>query len=800
MTSLGDTPLAELLLARGLVGRPILAEALDHVRADRDQDPHLRLGVFLLQRGVLPAHVIESALRHLAGQEGAPLQAGPQGWGHVSTLEDAPAAVESSQAERLGPYRLLRKLAEGGMGAVFEVEHESMGGRFALKTIKREACELLGEDSLVRLQREARLTAAVDHPQVVKIHAADFESETPYLVQDLLVKGSLQGRIERSGRLSPAQAVELVASLAEGLAAAHAHEILHRDLKPDNVLFNERDEPVIVDFGLARRVGQNSVSLTQAGEILGTPSYMAPEQAVDATEASAASDVYALGAILYFVLEGRPPFVGETVLETLSLVLTEPPPLAEHAPPALAQAITELLAKEPSERPTALEVPALLRGALAPGAGGRPASTNLWLGALAGVLLLGLGVGLWSRSSSQPKPTPELSHAASPLATPSPPAELEGVVAELAGETPHLRALAAIDLLRLAPNHERANAARRELRRLTREPMLELPPLRGHRNVAWLRGDRVAAATPTELFTLDLRREELEWIQQEAPADRLLSRIEARGGQAWLTLAKPTALLDLAPGANGQTIEADPTWPLRPVGLTSVALSPSGRWALSGGAGDLVLWDLEARSSAAYLHLPYDERRIDVQVERMVFFDEEHALGILNLRHPPAPGKRLAPAEGHLFLVRRVGSELKLVGIQGVGLAGHALAVGGGDVYASGDGGGFWRYRVESFNEGWVERFGEIEAGVRRVVGVAWISPGHLVTGRDVSSPTVRLTELGHWRQEGQDWSYTRIGDGDRLREIFYAPRRELLLLSARQSSASRGPAGSVWFLGDVDK
>jgi protein kinase-like protein len=800
VTSVVDTPLAELLLARGLVGRAILGEALEHVRAHRHQDPHLSLGLFLLQRGVLPANVIESALRHLAGEEGVanPPAAGGKGWGHVSTLEDAPAPVEGEQAERLGPYRLLRKLAEGGMGAVYEVEHEGMGGRFALKTMKREACELLGEDALARLQREARLTAAIEHPQVVKIHAANFEGETPYVVQDLLVGGSLQGRIERSGRLSPEEAVEFGARLAEGLAAAHADEILHRDLKPDNVLFNDRGEPVIVDFGLARRVGQNTIDLTQTGEILGTPSYMAPEQAMDATQASASSDVYALGAILYFSLEGRPPFVGETVLETLSFVLTSPPPIAESAPPGLAQAIQRLLAKEPGERPEAAEVPALLRASLGSGSA-RSGTLNLWLGVIGVLLTLGV-VAAALRKSGQPveaTPTPRVVVSPQVTAAPSPRADLEPLLAGLEADLPRHRALAAIDLLRLAPDHPQAPVARRELRRLKREPLATLPELPGHRNLAWLSRDVIAGADHERLFTLDLRDESLKWVAHAVPEGRLPSRVAARGGQAWLSLAHPRqGLFDLDPGRLGQVIEAQKDWPLRTPALVSLALSPSGRWAVAGGAGDLVLYDLEARRASGHLRLRHLPSVDDVQVEKLRFFSEEYACGLLNQRHRIPGEEQPTPVTGDLFLVKRVGAELEVVATRKLGLAGRVLAVGGGGVFAGGDGGSFARFDLEDFAECEPERFGEQKDGVRRAVAVAWLNPSELVSARDVNGPR-RLTELGRWRREGEGWSYRKITAGPRLREILFVPERGLLLLSARQSSLDGSAAGSVWYLGN---
>jgi len=356
-----------------------------------------------------------------------------------------------------------------------------------------------------------------------------------------------------------------------------------------------------------------------------------------------------------------------------------------------------------------------------------------------------------------------------------------------------------MDLLRLAPDHPSASLARRELRRLQREPLAVLPNLEGHRNLAWLPGERVAGATAKQLYTLDLRQELLEWVPQGEPSARGPSRIEARGGQAWLSLAKPkAALFDLAPGRAGQGIEADPAWSLRPVSLVSLALSPSGSWALSGGAGDLVLWDLQARRAAAHLRLERGAHADDIQVEKLVFLDEERAFGILNLRRRESLSSRLEPLEGSIFQVHRRDGQLELIGHQELGASAHALAVGGGDVFASGDGGGFVRYLPERFAER-PERLGVLRTGVRRVVDVAWIRPGLIVSARDVSTATTRRTQLGRWRLKDETWRYTKFGSSEMLRAIFYAPERELLLGSARQSSVTRGgPAGAIWFLGRV--
>ena len=297
--------------------------------------------------------------------------------------------IELPPGTTFGPYVLGTRLGVGGMGAVYAAQTPE-GARVALKLLA------LGADpeDLARFEREAEAHARVDtHPSVARVHSAGVHLGQPYLVMDLLPGGDLDSRL-RLGPLPPEDVRALGVALARGVAHVHAQGVLHRDIKPANVLFDEHGSPRLTDFGLARPV--EASSLTQSGTLLGTPGYMAPEQTGTAP-ATTASDVFGLGATLYGALTGRPPFAGATVIQSLHLLLSEPPPpLPAHVPPDLRAAILRALEKDPADRfpsaeafANALETPAPSPGPLALGPAPRAA-----LGVLVFGLVLGVAVGI----------------------------------------------------------------------------------------------------------------------------------------------------------------------------------------------------------------------------------------------------------------------------------------------------------------------------------------------------------------------------------------------------------------------
>ena len=324
-------------------------------------------------------------------------------------------------AARIGPYLLGRELGRGGMGVVWEARHPVLGTPVALKLLPEP---LADEEARARFLREARACAELRHPHVVRVVDAGEDRGRPWLVMDLLQGEDLARRLRR-GPLPPAEAAQLAALLARALEHVHAQGVVHRDVKPGNVLLTGAG-PVLIDFGLARDARHERERLTRTGELLGTPEFMAPEQAQgDPTQVGPPADVYALGATLHALLTGRPPFAGGSALEVLRRVLVDPPPSA-GVEPRLDALVLRCLQKDPAARPDAAglarELEAWLAGRARPGAEAR-SPARPWAAA---VLLLGaavaVGVVLRPRASApQPTPASLAPPATGPVPPPAPP-------------------------------------------------------------------------------------------------------------------------------------------------------------------------------------------------------------------------------------------------------------------------------------------------------------------------------------------------------------------------------------------
>ncbi len=223
-------------------------------------------------------------------------------------------------------YEVLGELGRGGMGVVYKARQASLQRTVALKmTLSGPAT---GADDLQRFRTEAEATAALRHPNIVSVHEVGEVDGRPYFSMDLIDGMSLAQRLA-AGPLPGKVAAGHLVKLARAIQHAHDHNILHRDLKPSNVLLDASDQPYVTDFGLAKRLDRDTLR-TQTGAVLGTPSYMAPEQASGDKRLTPAVDVYGLGALLYEALTGRPPFRAVTPIETLLQVLESQP-----APPRL---------------------------------------------------------------------------------------------------------------------------------------------------------------------------------------------------------------------------------------------------------------------------------------------------------------------------------------------------------------------------------------------------------------------------------------------------------------------------------
>ncbi|MBM4071213.1 MAG: DUF1501 domain-containing protein [Planctomycetes bacterium] len=252
-------------------------------------------------------------------------------------------------------YRILEPLGQGGMGTVYKAEHLRMERTVALKIINASLVQ--GATAVERFHREVKAAARLNHPNIVTAYDADQVADTHFLVMEHVNGLSLSKYLEKKGRLSVAHACEFVRQAALGLQHAHEKGMVHRDIKPANLMLTPKGQIKILDFGLARlsldkqRVGGN---LTQEGSVMGTPDYIAPEQATDASKADIRADIYSLGCTLYALLAGRPPFAEGTHLQRILAHLDQAPKpireIREDVPEALAAVLHKMLAKKPDDR------------------------------------------------------------------------------------------------------------------------------------------------------------------------------------------------------------------------------------------------------------------------------------------------------------------------------------------------------------------------------------------------------------------------------------------------------------------
>ncbi len=253
-----------------------------------------------------------------------------------------------------GRYRAVRLLGTGAMGSVYLARDEVLGRDVAVKTIRAVGFTGHAADLFrLRFTNEARAASALSHPNVVRVFDMGIEGETPFLVMEIVSGRSLKSRIAEAGPLAPAEARAFGVQIARALEAAHTRGIVHRDVKPANILEADEGTWKLADFGVAR-VPNSSLTLT--GQFLGSPAYAAPE-ALDRGEFSPASDVYGLGATLYHATTGEPPYGERGLLSVAALVSqSEPRPAADvrpDLPPDLAAAIMAALARDPARRPSA---------------------------------------------------------------------------------------------------------------------------------------------------------------------------------------------------------------------------------------------------------------------------------------------------------------------------------------------------------------------------------------------------------------------------------------------------------------
>ena len=325
----------------------------------------------------------------------------------------SPIVVQTQRQERttLGDrYRLLRRIGAGGMGTVWEAEDRVLKRRVAVKILAPSLCD--NETLATRFRREAQAAGRLAHPNIAQVFDYGEDDGCPYIVLELVSGSTLRQVLEARGPLPPDEVADLGAQIADALAAAHAEGIVHRDVKPGNVMVGADGRVKVMDFGIADAVWFEP--LTDTGTIMATARYISPEQATGGG-ATGASDVYSLGAVLYELFAGRLPFDGDSPFAIAHAHAYEmPEPLARVAPGVpepMRAAVDAAMRKDARERPGAAEIAAALRGArrggptavlpppvvdrttpLAPAAARRPSEPSsraaLWV--LAGMVLLAI--------------------------------------------------------------------------------------------------------------------------------------------------------------------------------------------------------------------------------------------------------------------------------------------------------------------------------------------------------------------------------------------------------------------------
>jgi serine/threonine protein kinase len=274
-----------------------------------------------------------------------------------SSSSGAAKPAKKKKTVQLGDFKLLKKLGQGGMGEVYLANQVSLDRQVAVKILSKEMAKKPG--FVERFVREARAMARIDHPNAVKVYAADSDKGLHYVGIEYIDGQSMQDWIDQLGTLSIGDSIHVILSCADALNHAHELHLIHRDIKPDNILVTKKGVVKVADFGLAKALDEEDMSMTQSGTGLGTPLYMPPEQARDAKNVDHRTDIYALGCTFYYFLTGKLPFDGKSVLKLIVAKEKGQYPAARSLnskiPEKLSLMIDKMIQKEPKHRYSSCE-------------------------------------------------------------------------------------------------------------------------------------------------------------------------------------------------------------------------------------------------------------------------------------------------------------------------------------------------------------------------------------------------------------------------------------------------------------
>lgn len=255
-------------------------------------------------------------------------------------------AIINSQMLQIGDqfdrFQITDHLAQGGMSDIYRA-YDLVGRREVALKIPNAA--MVGDPAqFERFQRELEVINSLDHPAILHGLGSGRFNRTPYLVTELVEGQSLRQLISDCAPMPPGQAVDLFMKIADGMAYCHEHDVIHRDLKPENIIVTPEGQPIIMDFGLALTKGAHRVTYSNLSATMGTPDYMAPEQ-IDGQRGDRRTDVYALGTILFELLAGRPPFMGDNSLAIMAQHMNDTPPRLDKLQPGISQPLAAIVAR-----------------------------------------------------------------------------------------------------------------------------------------------------------------------------------------------------------------------------------------------------------------------------------------------------------------------------------------------------------------------------------------------------------------------------------------------------------------------